>query len=169
MAQLFAAIEMEITEQKLHHLNLREGWRGHLWQERFHSCVMDEQYLLATVRYTELNPVRAGLCTRPEDWIWSSTHAHLKREDDMLVTVNPMLERVSDWPDYLKIRDPEPDFDYIRKHARTGRPIGGDGFISKLEQVTGRRLVKARPGPKPDNKVNCPFNLPGQGQSRTIR
>ena len=38
-------------------INLREGWRGHLWQERFHSCVMDEQYLLATVRYTELNPV----------------------------------------------------------------------------------------------------------------
>jgi putative transposase len=27
------------------YINFREGWRGHLWQERFHSLVMDESYL----------------------------------------------------------------------------------------------------------------------------
>ena len=32
------------------HINSREGWRGHLWQERFHSFTMDEKYLLSTVR-----------------------------------------------------------------------------------------------------------------------
>jgi len=25
------------------HINFREGWRGHLWQERFHSFTMDEK------------------------------------------------------------------------------------------------------------------------------
>ncbi len=35
------------------HINFREGWRGHLWQERFHSFTMDEKYLLSTVRYVE--------------------------------------------------------------------------------------------------------------------
>jgi hypothetical protein len=44
------------------HVNFRQGWRGHLWQERFHSFVMDAQYLLATVRYVERNPVAAQLC-----------------------------------------------------------------------------------------------------------
>ena len=40
-------------------VNLREGWRGHLWQERFSSFVLDEPYLLTSARYVELNPVRA--------------------------------------------------------------------------------------------------------------
>ena len=39
----------------------RMGWKGHLWQERFHSFVMDESYLQAAVRYVELNPVRDSL------------------------------------------------------------------------------------------------------------
>src|SRR5215831_4203837 len=42
-------------------INFRERWRGHLWQGRFGSFVMDEPYLLAAARYIELNPVRARL------------------------------------------------------------------------------------------------------------
>ena len=49
-------------------INFREGWRGHLWQGRFASFVMDEPYLLATARYVELNPVRAGLVTGPSEY-----------------------------------------------------------------------------------------------------
>src|SRR5271165_6409366 len=41
-------------------INFREGWRGHLWQGRFASFVMDEDHLLTAARYVELNPVRAG-------------------------------------------------------------------------------------------------------------
>lgn len=63
--------------------------RGHLWQERFHSVVMDEQHLIATVRYIELNPVRARLCADPSDWRWSSVHAHLRGRDDEIVAVDP--------------------------------------------------------------------------------
>ena len=41
-------------------INFREGWRGHLWQERFASFPMDEKYLLAAACYVEMNPVQAG-------------------------------------------------------------------------------------------------------------
>ncbi|WP_223296636.1 transposase [Thiorhodovibrio frisius] len=58
-------------------INFRQGWRGHLWQGWFHSFVMDERHLIAAARYVELNPVRARLCQRPEDWEWSSAQAHL--------------------------------------------------------------------------------------------
>ena len=51
-------------------VNFREGWRGHLWQGRFASFVMEEGHLLACARYIELNPVRAGLVKRPEEWPW---------------------------------------------------------------------------------------------------
>ena len=47
-------------------VNFREQWRGHLWQGRFASFVLDEPYLLAAARYVELNPVRAGLATCAE-------------------------------------------------------------------------------------------------------
>jgi putative transposase len=42
-------------------INFRNNWRGHLWQGRFASFPMDETYLLAAVRYVEMNPVVAGL------------------------------------------------------------------------------------------------------------
>lgn len=46
---------------------------------------MDEDYLLATVRYVERNPVAARLCDLPEDWKCSSAGAHIKGEDETLV------------------------------------------------------------------------------------
>src|SRR5210317_374899 len=58
LAALFSDAHRRYTRR----INFREGWRGHLWQERFHSFVMDERHLNATVRYVELNPVAAGLC-----------------------------------------------------------------------------------------------------------
>ena len=36
-------------------INFRKGWRGHLWQGRFSSYPMDDVYLMAAVRYVELN------------------------------------------------------------------------------------------------------------------
>jgi putative transposase len=129
-------------------INFREGWRGHLWQERFHSFVMDERYLQATVRYTELNPVRAGLCTSPEDWEWSSVHAHLNDKDDELVTVKPMLDRISNWKNYLALKNSTRELDTIRKHAKTGRPIQNKRFLSELKELTGVDYRKGKPGPK---------------------
>jgi len=64
------------------YINFREGWRGHLWQERFHSFPMDEHYMLAAVRYVELNPVRTGFCKKLGHWKWSSASAHMKAQDD---------------------------------------------------------------------------------------
>ena len=47
------------------HINFRENWRGHLWQERFASFPMGENHLLAAARYIELNPVRAHMVEDP--------------------------------------------------------------------------------------------------------
>ena len=73
-------------------VNFREGWRGHLWQGRFASFVLDEPYLLTAARYVELNPVRAGLVNTPRQYRWSSAAAHLRGRDDDLVRVAPLLQ-----------------------------------------------------------------------------
>jgi putative transposase len=129
------------------YVNFRQGWRGHLWQERFHSFVMDEQYLLAAVRYVERNPVVARLCRQPVDWKWSSAYAHLAAQDDGLVRVKPMLDRMNDWAAYLSAECDE-DTEVIKLHTRTGRPLGSTDFVEHLEAVTGKVLAPRRPGRK---------------------
>ena len=124
-------------------INQREGWRGHLWQERFSSFVMDEMHLMAAVRYVELNPVRAGMVVEPGGYRWSSAAAHLKKANDSLVNVEPMLQMVDSWDDYLQHEDSEKS-DCLRKHEKTGRPLGGDSFIEMLEKQTGRVLKPLR-------------------------
>jgi REP element-mobilizing transposase RayT len=53
--------------------NQRHDRVGHLFQGRFSSRVVGgEDYLLELARYVPLNPVRAGLCSSPEAWPWSS-------------------------------------------------------------------------------------------------
>jgi REP element-mobilizing transposase RayT len=53
--------------------NREHGYRGHLFQGRFHAKpIVDESHLPASLRYVVLNPVRAGLCEQPDRWRWSS-------------------------------------------------------------------------------------------------
>ncbi len=128
-------------------INFREKWRGHLWQERFASFPMDEQYLLATARYIEMNPVAAKMVQNPDDYRWSSAHAHLAGEDDELVKVAPLLELVPDWRSFLKLT-PSDEVDVIHRHERTGRPLGSNEFVKKMEIALGRILGPQKPGPK---------------------
>jgi putative transposase len=123
-------------------INRRQKWTGHLWQGRFSSFPMDETYLLAAVKYIEMNPVRARLVTDPYVWQWSSARAHAEGKDDTLVTVAPLLEMVGDWQQFLSDADEE-DADKIRGHERTGRALGGDSFLDSLED-TLQRTVKPR-------------------------
>jgi len=91
----------ETTRRYTRQINFREKWKGHLWQGRFSSFVMDEQYLLAAARYIELNPVKAKLVKRPGQYQWSSARAHLMAKDDELVRVKPLLKLIDDWDEFL--------------------------------------------------------------------
>lgn len=130
------------------HINTREGWCGHLWQGRFASFVMDEPYLLTAVRYVELNPVRAGLAEQPGLYPWSSAHAHLTGRNDGLVQVEPMLHMVDNWPAYLALDVDEAESRALQRHERTGRPLGDQRFVERLEDRLGRFLRKRKPGPR---------------------
>lgn len=130
-------------------VNLREDWRGHLWQERFHSFPLDEPHLAAAVRYVERNPVRAGLVKRPEDWVWSSARAHLEGRDDGLVRVGPLIERFPDWRGYLNDDLDSGSLTDLRRHGRSGRPLGSARFVAKLETELGRHIGLGRRGRPP--------------------
>jgi len=110
---------------------------------------MDEDYLLAAVRYVELNPVHADMVNQAGDYQWSSARAHLAGEDDRLVNVAPMLNRVNDWSAYLDSGlDKSAKETSFRLHGRTGRPLGNESFLEGIERITGRVLRPQKPGRK---------------------
>lgn len=131
------------------YVNGREGWNGHLWQERFASFPMDEAHLERAVRYVLLNPVRAGLVEHACDWPYSSAAAHALGARDPLVTTGPMADRVPNWSAYLEDCVPRDELKELRSHSSTGRPLGSDAFVKRVERLLSRRLKPRRPGPAP--------------------
>lgn len=118
-------------------VNSAHGWQGHMWQQRFYSTVMDERHALAAMRYVELNPVRAGLCDRPEEWRWSSACANLGLVIDPLVNTDATRSLVDDWSTYLGEAISSEMMSSIRKHTQSGRPAGSEFFVRNLETSSG--------------------------------
>jgi putative transposase len=141
----------EVHRRYTRRINFREGWRGHLWQERFASFPMDESYLLSATRYVEMNPVAAGMVAHPADYAWSSARAHLAAQDDQLAKTEPLLSMVGNWKDFLSLPS-EDEKALFRKHERTGRPLGQSVFVEGLEEHLGRSLCPQKPGPKLKSK-----------------
>ena len=85
-------------------VNARQGWKGHLWQGRFSSMVVEDDSLLATARYIEMNPIRAYLARSPEEYAWSSAAAHVNGRPDWLARGGPFEELAPGWKAYLDLQ-----------------------------------------------------------------
>lgn len=133
-------------------INIRNDWKGHLWQHRFDSYPLGEMHVYSAVRYIEQNPVLAGIVDRAEDYYWSSARAHVFREKDEFISDFYLMSEIQDWASYLRDETSESDKKLFLSHARTGRPLGDDKFIDRLEKMTGRSIKKKKPGPKQQRK-----------------
>jgi putative transposase len=72
--------------------NHRHGRTGTLWEGRFRaSPVTSDDYVLECHRYIELNPVRAGIVARPEQYRWSSHRANIGIEPKCWLTAHPTV------------------------------------------------------------------------------
>ena len=75
-----------ITTGYARRYNDRRDRYGHVFQGRFASkLIVSEQHLFETIRYVALNPVRAGVCTHPSEYLWSGHRAILGLEPPRLV------------------------------------------------------------------------------------
>lgn len=131
-------------------INFRQKWTGYLWQGRFSSYVLDENWLLSTMAYVELNPVKAGMAEHAWNYRWSSVHAHIAGEDTFgLISLDALSDYVAikDWKRYL-LDSINQQVDKIEQHERTGRPMGTNNFVKMVGKTLGRDLSKKKPGPK---------------------
>lgn len=127
------------------HINRREQWSGHLWQDRFSSFIMDETYFLACVRYVLSNPVRAGMVERMTDWPHSSARAMLHGEPDELVDRSTLSRYRLDAAATRRECEAE-EIEAFRASTLSGRPVGSPDFMEAVERALGCSLAVAKRG-----------------------
>lgn len=131
------------------YINEYHGRSGHLWQNRFFSAPMDNQYTVAAIKYVERNPVRAGFVRHPWEYRWSSAATHCG-----CPTTDELIDRdawqfpftPAEWMPMVATREDADAVGRLRTASLRGRPLGSDRFIARLEAVLGRRLRPNRVG-----------------------
>lgn len=116
---------------------------GHLWQDRFFSCTLDQNHFHKALVYVERNPVRARLVRKAWKWQWSSAPAHcgIEKKSDLLdLSLWKKDISITIWKKLLERPDDEKLVYRLRLATSRGRPLGSDSFIAKLETLLGRRL-----------------------------
>lgn len=137
LSKTFNACHMRYSQ----YYNKKNNNKGHLWQGRFYSCPLDEGHLYEAIRYVENNPVRAKIVKKAEEWKWSSAKAHLHKEKINLALGDIGDHKdIPDWDQYLTEKQDDKIIKKIKSNTLTGRPSGNDSFVSKIENMFGKRL-----------------------------
>jgi putative transposase len=136
-------------------VNFRQKVRGHLFQERFHSYpIQRDGHLLAAARYVERNPVRAGLVVQAEEWRWSSAAYNAgAAESDALLDARRLPGMFGSWRRLLAAEQEGIAAERLERHLRTGRPLGGERWVRRLEAELGRPLAPRKGGRPPKQRA----------------
>jgi len=142
------------------HFNDKHQRSGTLWEGRYKSAlVQTERYLMACMVYLDLNPVRAGIVSRPQDFVWSSHSHYAGMRNDSLVTPHALVWELGNTPFARESRYRDLVLRGITDEQRVtlgqavtnGWVVGDSRFVAQLQGQTTRRLSRAHPGrpPKP--------------------
>lgn len=119
------------------YLNARRRRSGHLWQNRYFSCPLDEGHLWTAVRYVELNPVRAGLAKEASSYRWSSAAAHLGGRDESRALDVAFWQEAGGAGRWRQLLDEQGDAEQLRRLRRATyacRPCGDESFVATWGQ-----------------------------------
>jgi putative transposase len=128
---------------------------GTLWQGRYRATVIDsEQYFMLCSRYIELNPVRGGICNRPEEFPWSSYRHHAGIAADTLLTDHALYWALGNTPfsreaSYRALVDQAISAQEITELSAAtlkGWALGSDKFKNRLEKQANRRVSRIKRG-----------------------
>lgn len=136
-------------------LNRRRGRTGTLWEGRYKaSLVQDDRYLLTCYRYIELNPVRAGMVSRPGDCPYSSHRHNAFGVPDALVTNHSVYLSLASSAEQRLVAYRalfagaiEPELlKLVRDTTNACQILGNERFKDKIESMLGRAVRPGRPG-----------------------
>lgn len=146
-----------INQRYAQYYRKKYGGSGYLWQDRFKSyLIQDGRYLFVCGRYVELNPVKAGICAKPEDYRWSSYKVYAFGAYDPLVSLNPEYLSLSTNPERRSkiyrsfLADGLTERRDINRYFKEGA-LGDKNFINSLK-AKGLRNVWSHKGQPRKNK-----------------
>lgn len=121
------------------------------------SPIQTEGYLLACLRYVELNPVRAGMVDKPGDYPWSSYQPRISGKSSERLDDHPCYTALARSPDtrairydeFLRCAVPKSEFNLIRSSLQQGQLTGNKKFVDEVEQIIDRRIKHRSPGNQP--------------------
>ena len=140
------------------YLNRKLNQSGRIWQNRFFSCVVENnQYLWAVARYIERNPLKVGLVEKVEAYRWSSGKAHITGANNNILGDTSWLspQEQCAYAEFVVTEDDEID-NAIRRATRTGRPFGSESFVDLLEFQLKQPLKAKRRGRPYKTNGECP-------------
>lgn len=124
---------------------------GTLWEGRFKSALVDsERYLLVCSRYIELNPVRAGMITAPDQYRWSSYGRNALGSRDDLISPHSIylqlgptdIDRQSAYQALFRSSGDADIQRRIRVSTNQCTVIGSARFQAEVEKILNRRVMK---------------------------
>jgi len=150
------------------HFNSMRGRSGTLWEGRYKAAIVDsDRYLLACMRYIELNPVRAGLVENPEHYSWSSHRCNALGAPDPLVSAHSLYRALGTTPATRRsayralfgqpVADDETHA--IRDATQNAWALGNADFRRSVERLS-RRAERA-----PLGRPTKPRYVPGKVES----
>ena len=145
-----------VHSQYAQRVNRMRDQKGHLWQGRYFSSPLDSNYFLNAVRYVELNPVRAGIVTKAEEFAWSSAPSHCGLRNDPLIDSRKrphVLAGIANWSRWLAEGVADESLETLRRHAGQNLPCGSPEFVGQLERMVGRNLRCRPPGREPESRI----------------
>lgn len=137
------------------YVNEKYGRSGTLWEGRFRACgVHAEGYLLACMRYIELNPVRAGLAASADLYRWSSHRRNALGVDNSLLAEHSAytalggdeVERQAAYRALFGSGLAEATLAEIRSATNKGHLLAGEDIRRRVEASVGRPLGPAPRG-----------------------
>jgi len=155
-SNLMARAIGESHRRYTNYINQKKDWSGHLFQNRFFSYAMDEQYALRAARYIETLPVTLKLTNRPENYIWNSAKSRIKLNKKIgFLKSFQSFHVMSNWEDFLSRPMDKEEINKIQLHLQTGRPRGSNLFLDSIEQKIGRPVRPQKRGRKPKNQTQA--------------
>lgn len=160
--QALGQLMKRLAGRQTRYINHQEGRRGTLWESRYKSSpIQTDSYFMAYCRYVELNPVRAGMVNRPEEYQWSSYSTRMGLSDMGGVDDHEcyqalgknMHERNMRYKEFVRSAIPDGEWALIRQSVQRGQLTGNNIFIDEVERMTGRRIEHRSPGNQRRNKL----------------
>lgn len=132
------------------YLNSVQGTSGSVWQNRFYSFPMDQDWLYAAVKYVERAPVLARLARQADAYAWSSAPAHCGRAASAVLSASwPKTAEKKKWAAWLRQPQPDEEIQAIERATSRGFALGGEAFLAKLSRKAGRPVGPRQVGRPP--------------------